>query len=521
MPQRRLLHVDSSRLSAWLWHGGSLRHEGAFGADEAGVAAFSAYLAQHRSSLWLMLADVAEEGFQFEAIPHVLGADRTALVRRKLNQFFYGSPFTTALSLGREKTGRRDERMLFAALTRPQAFEPWLAAMRAAEAQLVGIYSAPLLVPTLGQRLKLRADNCLVVSFGSAGIRQTFLEAGRLRFSRLSPLTAGVAEEVAYACAAEAARTYQYLAGQRLIRNAVLPVVILAPTAFRGALAAACISSDELQYEIVDLPSVAAACGLKRTPDDFSSDLLFLQMLATQQPRAQFASPPERRFYRLWQTRFALKSVAAVVMFACLLFAANELYEVRALREETARIQAQTEADSRRYAGILDGLPAMPTTLDNLRAVVARFDAMAGRSAGPQEMYARISRALEETPEVEAERIEWFLSTNPEQAGAAREPTPLPTAAGGAAPPPGMHAVALISGTLPLNQAGDQRALLETVNDFVAALRRDAALSVSVLRMPVDVESGKTLRSGGEAAAATEAPRFALRVSYPLAVATK
>jgi hypothetical protein len=39
--------------------------------------------------------------------------------------------------------------------------------------------------------------------------------------------------------------------------------------------------------------------------------------------------------------------------------------------------------------------------------------------------------------------------------------------------------------------------------------------------MPVDVESGKTLRSGGEAAAATEAPRFALRVSYPLAVATK
>jgi hypothetical protein len=288
MPQRRLLHVDSSRLSAWLWHGGGLRQEGEFGADEAGVAGFSAYLAQHPSSLWLMLADVAEEGFQFEAIPHVLGADRTALVRRKLNQFFYGSPFTTALSLGREKSGRRDERMLFAALTRPQAFEPWLAALRAAEAQLVGIYSAPLLVPTLGQRLKLRAENCLVVSFGSAGIRQTFLEAGRLRcrLSR-SPMW-----PVAYACAAEAARTYQYLAGQRLIRSAALPVVILAPAAFRGALAAACVSSDELQYEIVDLLSAAAACGLKRATDGFSSDLLFLQMLATQPPRD---SSPTRR----------------------------------------------------------------------------------------------------------------------------------------------------------------------------------------------------------------------------------
>lgn len=517
MAQRRLLHVDAHRLSAWQWHGGSLRHEGAFDADETGIAAFSSYLTQHRSSLWLMLADVAEEGFQFEAIPHVLGADRTALVRRKLNQFFYGSPFTTALSLGREKTGRRDERMLFAALTRPQAFEPWLAALRAAEAQLVGIYSAPLLVPYLGRRLKLRVENCLVVSFGSAGIRQTFLEGGRLRFSRLSPLAAGAAEEMAHTCAAESARTCQYLAGQRLIRSAALPVVVLTPPALRGAIAAACVSSDELQYEIVDLLSAATACGLKRVPDDLSSDLLYLHMLATQQPREQFASPRERHFYRLWQTRFALRSAAAVAMFACLLFAANELYEVHALRQQTAQIQAQTEADARRYAGILKGLPAMPTTLDNLRAVVARFDAMESRTSGPQEMYARISRALEETPDVEVERIEWFLSTNPENSGTAREATALPAASA----PPGMHAVALISGTLPLNQAGDQRALLDTVNDFVAALRRDAALSVTVLRMPVDVESGKTLRSSGEASSAADAPRFELRVSYPLAVATK
>ncbi|MCK7493181.1 MAG: hypothetical protein MZW92_18260 [Comamonadaceae bacterium] len=55
------------------------------------------------------------------------------------------------------------------------------------------------------------------------------------------------------------------------------------------------------------------------------------------------------------------------------------------------------------------------------------------------------------------------------------------------------------------------------MNDFVAALRRDAALSVSVLRMPVDVESGKTLRSGGESRGRGGGRRAsALRVSYPL-----
>lgn len=520
MPQRRLLHVDSSRLSAWLWHGGSLQHEGDFSADGTGVAAFSSYLRQCRSSLWLMLADVAEEGFQFEAIPHVFGADRTALIRRKLNQYFYGSPLTTAISLGREAAGRRDERMLFAALTRPQAFDPWLEALRAAEAPLVGVYSPPLLVPSLGQRLKLRPDNYLVVSFSTTGIRQTYIEAGRLRFSRLSPLGTGGVGEIARVCVAESARTYQYLAGQRVIRSAALPVVILAPPALLDSLATACVASDELQYEVVDLVSAAKLCGLKRSPSEPSSDRLLLHLLASQPPQQQFAGPPVRRFYRLWQARFALKSTAALAMFTCLLFAANELFEVHMLRDQAARTQAQIDANARRYSNILKGLPAMPTSLDNLRAVVARFDAMEERSASPRDMFARISRALEEVPAVEMERLEWFLSTNPDEMGVAQDSVRLP-AISAAGAPPGMYAVALISGTLPSSQDGDQRALLETVNEFVSALRRDAALMVSVVRMPVDVESGKTLRSGSEAAVAAETPRFSLRVSYPLTAAGK
>ena len=67
-----------------------------------GHAAFAAYLRRHRSSVFHLLADFAEEGFQYEVIPFVRGGDRTALVHRKLNQFFYGSTLATALSLGRE-----------------------------------------------------------------------------------------------------------------------------------------------------------------------------------------------------------------------------------------------------------------------------------------------------------------------------------------------------------------------------------------------------------------------------------
>jgi hypothetical protein len=79
-----------------------------------------------------------------------------------------------------------------------------------------------------------------------------------------------------------------------------------------------------------------------------------------------------------------------------------------------------------------------------------------------------------------------------------------------------MYAVAIVAGALPPSMIGDQRGLLETVNEFVASLRRDAQARVAVLQMPFDVESGKTLRSASENAQAPATPRFRVRVSYPL-----
>ena len=78
MPQQRLLYLDANRLSASLWHNGTLREEGHFPHDEAGVAAFSEYLAQHRGSIFQMLADIPDEGFQIEVLPYAQGADRRA-----------------------------------------------------------------------------------------------------------------------------------------------------------------------------------------------------------------------------------------------------------------------------------------------------------------------------------------------------------------------------------------------------------------------------------------------------------
>ena len=136
MPQRRVLFFDNSRLTAYRVHSGAVLHEASFAGDEAGLAAFGDYLASHRRSLFMVLADAAEETFQTEDIPHSTGKDRQAILRRKLAQHFYGTPYSLAVSQGRLKSGRRDERMLLMALTQPQHLEPWIATLRSLPSSL-------------------------------------------------------------------------------------------------------------------------------------------------------------------------------------------------------------------------------------------------------------------------------------------------------------------------------------------------------------------------------------------------
>lgn len=520
MPQQRLLYLDANHLSAFQWQAGTLREEGRFPQGEAGVAAFSGYLAQHRKSNFLLLADTAEEGFQIETLPYTQGADRSALLTRKLGQYFYGSSLATAVSYGREKSGRRDEKILFTALTRPQLFEPWLAAMKAAEAQLGGIYSLPLFGPALLAKLPNVGERCLLVSITRSGIRQSFIENGQLKFSRLTPLAATDPAEIAAGCAAEAKQIHQYLLGQRLLaRGTPLPVIALAHPAHQGIFLERCKGIEELQITLHDLHAACKACGLKTPPQDSLSETLYLHLMAQKTPREQFAPDSERHFFRLWQIRSWLLKGGAIAFFGCLLFAAREMGYVLDLRAATAELQQQAEADMQKYVAIQKTFPPMPTSTDNLRAVINRFDELERRSDSIEPFYLAISRALGEVPRADIERIQWQLSSNPDAGMQAGDARPAPVAPAAATAPPtssAMHAIAVIHGLLPASMAADQRGQLETVNAFADALRKEAGLKVTVQRMPFDIESGKSLKSAEETEQAATQLKFVIHASRKL-----
>ena len=500
MTQRHLLFVDNTALTAYRAGRDTVEQEAVFPADETGRAAFADYLATHRRGVFMMLADLVEEAFQSEDIPPTGGGDRNTLIHRKLTQHFYGTSFALACSHGRLKSGRRDERLTLMALTQPQHFQPWLDALRRQRAILAGLWSLPQLVRRLlpAQLPK----KLLLLSQSRAGLRQTFFLDGQMRFSRLSPLLQGAPA----ATASEAEKMHQYLAGQRLIDwEAPLTTWILTHPTQHVAMKTACRSNPLLHYEFIDLTDIAARQGLHSPLDDSKADRLFCHVLTRHRPAEQFAPAGEREFYRLWQMRSGFNTASTVVLVGGLLFAALQGMATRELRETNAQAQVQVQLDRDSYNAKMQALPPVPIGIDNLRALVSRYDEAAIRAPGPTPLLSRLSLSLDAFPAITIDSLDWSVV----------ESLPPPPGQAAGRPAAGPHALLTVAAHLPLAMIDDHRGQLSLVADFLRHLETGAGDHALLLQPPVDTRSGKTLKSDDERSA-PEAPRFQFRLARPL-----
>lgn len=512
MPQRRVLFFDNSRLTAYRVHGGAVLHEASFAADEAGLAAFGDYLQQHRPSLFLILADVAEESFQTEDIPYSTGKDRQAILQRKLAQHFYGTPYALAQSQGRLKSGRRDERMLLMALTQPQHLEPWIGVLQRNKAILAGIHSLP---QTIAGVLPAKpSGQLLLLTLTHAGLRQTFFEDGQMRFSRLTPLIHDATDASAIAAASEAVKMHQYLASQRLIeRDKPLVTRVLVHPVEATAMRAHCLSNTSLRFEIIDLLEEARRVGLRTPLVNSQADMLFCHLLARKAPAEQFAQPEELGYYRLWQTRFGLKITGALALASAALFVAHQGFDILQLQDGIEQARQQARLNQEQYTAKMQALPKIPVSPEDLRTLIGRYDQVKLRAQGPAPLLAQISRSLDEFPLINIDRIEWaiveqIIPASSGVAGAVAQPVPPQLMNG-------PHAQATVTARLPITMVGDHRGQLSMVSDFTRHLGTTIDTHVSILQQPVDTQSGKTLKSGDEKST-PEAPRFIFRVTRKL-----
>jgi hypothetical protein len=510
---RHLLYFTAEDHYLYASTGGRLELEAKFAGNDLGVTAFREHLRGRRGALFAVLADLAGEDFHEEQVPLLRGGDREAILQRRLAQRYRDTRLAAALSLGPVAgPQRRNERLLLASFTNTQQFAPWLDALEESGARLAGVYSVPLLAPALAARLGARGPRALVVTANRAGLRQCFIEDGKLRFARLERTVDMVPQALAAFARSETLRLAQYLTTLRALPRdgAPLPALVVAPPGQRAVFEQGLVSDARVVFQTIDSAQAAAAIKLRQVPEGAAAEALYLHLAARKPPRAQFASSGDRRRYFVWQVQRAVLAAGVLGFAACAVYAGSRWFEGYDMRSRAADQSREARVAAERYARITATFPVTETTTENLRVTVLEFRRVAERSASPESAFVHVSRVLARFPQMELDALNWSVGRPDERRE--RKPAAQPAKPEGQ----GDQAVLLeISGRVNATQRNDYRGITAQVQSFAGALANSGYALVHT-QLPFDVTSEGTLTGDIGGSDPGEAPRFTITLAHRL-----
>ncbi|MDO8990610.1 MAG: hypothetical protein Q7U91_13370 [Sideroxyarcus sp.] len=487
---RTLLFISADAFHATIWNGGMLGTTQTFSNDANGRENFSAFLKHHRDPAY-MLVDVIEEDFRLETVPHLSGSARKDLFARKFEQFYRGTPFRQALLLQRQTEGRRDDEMLFSALTNPQRISPWLDALLVNRIPLIGIYSLPNISTPLIKDTP--SDHILLLSWEKdAGLRQTYFNNKRLHFSRLIPVNGN--GSFTESVATETPRTQQYLKSLSLPPpGEVLDVYIICHARDRSALQASLESNSELRYTYLDIQEQGKRVKSKNNFSDSDATPLLLHLLASKAPGSHYANSDHTHFYMLWQLRRLLFLLAAATALAGILWSGMAFWQGEIYDEETEPLLVETERNNQQAQQIQQGFANTTVPAADMKTAVLLSRKLSQYTPPAEEILRELTLVLDKFSQVKVAKLAW-------QASAAD------------APPSAYPAqVITLEGSL-ADFGAEHRRALNYLERFQQALTQQG-YTVIAQKLPLDVSSKGSL-SGDASIAGSGGAQFTLKIIW-------
>ncbi|MET3131378.1 hypothetical protein AAKU55_001640 [Oxalobacteraceae bacterium GrIS 1.11] len=508
---KQLFYLTSDLLCVYQWQQGRLSAGRGFANDAAGLAAFARYLAGRANTPAYLLTDLIEEEFQRLAVPHVGGKAGQQLLRRRLSQLYRDSPYCTAVVQGRDSEGRRDDQVLFCALTNAALLQPWMEALEQGKIALAGMYSTSLLSALLVDKLAITQQHLLLVTQQSGGWRQSYFQHGQLRFSRLT--VAIDRDGLPVRVAGETDKTQQFLTSTRLLeRGQVLHAVILAPATQVARLQQECRSGPETAFRFITMERACSKVGLEQVPA--LSDQLFLALLGRRLPPSHYSLGPRALFYQLWRTRIGLYAASAAVLAGTVLWLGANLWGIVEAARANDRLRVDAQQYELRYAAIMSSLPPQVDKTRNMKAAVTIERLITQQAPHPLSMMTTLSAALEKVPEINLTQLDWKVSL-PGASGQTRSENTANTPVSSlliafpTQPPQSLRVQAEVQLT-----QNNYRSALASINLFAQELARQPRLAVAIEETPLDVRPNVKLSGKAATETADSKAKFTLNLVW-------
>lgn len=490
--EKLLLFLSAHHLHAQRMAGGKIVTQHEFSNSQEGREDFASFLQSAKHPTYL-LADLIEEDFRHETVPHLIGRSRSALLQRKFEQFYRGTPFHQATLLQRQKTARRDDDMLFSALTNPALIAPWLAIMRAQQTPLAGIYSIPQISAPLVQDHP--SNHLLLISWEkSAGLRQTYFSDHRLQISRLTPVHAGLTFQ--NAVVSELTRTYQYLKSLSLLPpGQTLDVRLLGHSHDLIELQLELPRNADMRYDFVDLADLARQHHIDYRFADSDASQIFLHQLAARPPQTHYANATHLHYFTLWQLRRALNLASGTLLLGMLLWGTASLWQSSGDAAEALALKTTAQRTENEARQIALAFPDTYAPAADMKAGVSAMRRLGRYDAAPSGILHPLSMILDRHPRIELDDLAWRMDAT--EPAAPNAPADVPAQ------------VITIKGRL-IDFANDYRAALSYLENF----RRNLAaqgFQVTVLAGPLDVSPGGSI--AGQRETRANPLNFSLKIS--------
>jgi len=487
-----LLLLSADHLHAQLMTGGKIAMQREFTDSPDGQENFIALLQEVKCPTYL-LVDLIEEDFRQETIPHLIGRSRAALLQRKFDQFYRGTPFHQATLLQRQKTGRRDDDMLFSALTNPSLITPWIDILHAQQTPLAGIYSVPQISAPLVKDHP--SNHLLLISWEKfSGLRQTYFKDHRLQISRLTPVHADLTFQ--QAVVKELARTYQYLKSLSLLPSGqTLDVRLLGHSHDLIELQLELPRSADMRYDFVDLADLAKQHNIDYRFTDSDARQVFLHQLMVHPPQTHYGNATHTHYFTLWQLKHAFNLASVTLLFGMLLWGAANLWQSSNDAAEAASLRTLVQRAQSEAQKITLAFPNTYAPAADMKAGVSGMRKLSQHDAAPSNILHPVSAILDRHPRIELDDLAWRMD--------ATEPVVPNTLADVPAQ------VIIIKGRL-TDFANDYRAALNYLESFQRDLVAQG-YQVAVLAKPLDISPGGSIADQRDTH--TDTLGFSLKIS--------
>ncbi|HMN79791.1 MAG TPA: hypothetical protein PKA20_07650 [Burkholderiaceae bacterium] len=524
------------------------------GADDAAGTApawadgFAQLLDTHRRDRYVWLVDTVDEELQLEQLPRMRGSDLRKFTARRLEQRFRSKnlatwrPGAAATRRGwRAWLPAAGETMpvLLAALGSEQLMQPWLSIAERAKVVIEGIHSPALLARALARRI-VPDPTGLLVSLHPAGLRQTLLVDGGVRFTRLAAIGAAPGID---AVRLECERALQYL----LMTQVVSRPLITGPE-FRLWLAAdgtaeasrmpSALQIDNttrLSVGLIDAAAFGAPAidGEERTGEEptLGAVAMWLQPALWQRRSDGYAIPRIRLHAQIAQRRrWMLGSAQAALVIALAGNAAVEL--VDRFGDEDARLLAKLQTERRERDRLQQQVADAAVNGAEMRRVVELDATLRERTMDAGSLLTGVARALAPDDSLKLRRMSWSRgelsdggSGGPAAAATATPALAMPAAAmpfgsAPAAAPPAMPATTTDDGARAhariIGEFEQVPAMLEAnrrVEAFARRLAAQCGCDAKVRRLPYDPEPTQAY-SGGRQAGVRERTAFEIDLHW-------